>query len=194
MAERQDSTDGEPADDTYEIAPLPATFEQASSAAYRKSDAEGEAETYAVGEEVDSASFPIGATNWREAAAGVHRDSDAFSVGPELPRRRSFGRSLVIFEAARKRLEIDARRIGNVDDDRRYTLRGLFSVVTMTAVVLALGSRLPRPVFAFLMGAAALFTLFFARWMRRGSAILVLSWWTLLTIYLLVSAFAILGY
>lgn len=99
----------------------------------------------------------------------------------------------VLVPASRPPIEraSDARPIAGLDDPRRYTLRNLLLVLTSASFVLAAGIRMPRPLFAGVLGGAALVTAFAAGRLKRTGATLELAWWTLLVIYLLSSAFAL---
>jgi hypothetical protein len=65
--------------------------------------------------------------------------------------------------------------------------------VTATAVVLAVGVRLPRPVFAGLAGFATLVGMVVLTLMNSPPFALRLAWWVLLGIYLLTMGTAIWG-
>jgi hypothetical protein len=78
-------------------------------------------------------------------------------------------------------------------DPTRFTLRNLLMVITLASVILAIGVRFPRPVFAGAVGLAALVTAVSASWLNRGGAAWQLAWWTLLGIYLMACGFAMLG-
>ena len=79
------------------------------------------------------------------------------------------------------------------NDPSRFTLRNLLLVITLASVVMGIGVRFPRPVFAGAAGLAALVTAVSASWLRSGGAVLQLAWWTLLGIYLMACGFALLG-
>jgi hypothetical protein len=180
-------------DDEYSLAPLPEDFQSAQSAAYRPPVERDRTEAYEVGDEVDPGPFSVGSQSWHEAASGVRREVDEFGLAPVTPVVRPPSRASVLRDVAKKMQEAADRRIGDPDDPQRFTLRGLFAVLTMVSLVLALGIRFSRPVFAGIVGVAALFTLFVARWIRVGSAVVMLAWWTLLGVYVLVAMFAMLG-
>lgn len=183
-----------PADEEeYSLAPLPEDFASAESPAYRPPVDRDPADAYEVGDEIDSAPFPVGSQTWREAAAGVQREVDEFGLAPETPVVRPPSRAAVLLDVAKKMQEAADRRIGDPDDPQRFTLRGLFAVLTAVSIVLAFGIRFSRPAFAGIVGVAALFTLFVARWIRVGSAVVMLGWWMLLGVYVLVAIFAMLG-
>ena len=109
--------------------------------------------------------------------------------GEAAPRRRFE----VLVPASRPPIEpaSDARPIAGFDDPRRYTLHNLLLVLTSASFVLAAGIRMPRPLFAGVLGGAALVTAFAAGRLKRTGATLELAWWTLLVIYLMSSAFAL---
>lgn len=177
----------------YEVAPLPETFRDANSPAYRAEPEPITTETYALGPEVDAKSYSSGTQSWREAAAGVQRQRDEFDVLDEpLPERRpSWDKMTRMLE--RRTPAVKQVRAGAVEDPARFTLGTLFLIVTAASVALAFGSRLPRATFAGVSGAAAFFTLFAAKWVRRGSATMQMAWYVLLGIYVLASVFAALG-
>jgi hypothetical protein len=79
------------------------------------------------------------------------------------------------------------------NDLTRFTLRNLLMVITLASVILAIGVRFPRPVFAGAAGLVALVTAVSASWLSRGGAVWQLAWWTLLGIYLMACGFAMLG-
>lgn len=85
----------------------------------------------------------------------------------------------------------DLRKIAGYDDPRRFTLRNLLLVLTLASVVLAAGIRLPRSVFAGIVGMSALITAFSAGRLKKTGVTLELAWWTLLVIYLLAGGFAV---
>jgi len=177
----------------YPVAPLPATFGEAESPAYRRPSAEVVPDAYDVGPELDDAGFVRGTSNWKEAVAGVRRNVDEFGVEPTVPLQRS-----TEWYVLQRRLQREAapqveKPIGGLDDPARFTLRNFLIVITLASVVLALGRSLPRGVFAGLAGVAAFFSLLTARWLPRGGAVFMLAWWMLLGIYLLTTALAMLG-
>jgi hypothetical protein len=184
--------DSPPADD-YPVAPLPKSFGEATSPAYRRGADDLPPETYPVGPEVDDANFSIGAQTWREAAAGVQRREAELDVAGAPTTPRAVERVPVRGIVERQLAQAHDARIAAADDPARFTLRGLFLLVTLASVVFAFGRGLPRPVFAGVCGVAAFATLVAARWVRQGGAVLQAAWWTLLVIYLLASAFAAFG-
>ncbi len=179
--------------ESYEVAPLPETFRDAGSPAYRAEPEPITTETYALGPEVDAASYSSGTQSWREAAAGVQRQRDEFDVlDVPLPERRPSWENMTRMLESRTPA-VKQVRAGAVEDPARFTLGTLFLIVTAASVALAFGSRLPRATFAGVSGAAAFFTLFAAKWIRRGSATMQMAWYVLLGIYVLASVFAALG-
>lgn len=180
--------------DEYPVAPLPETFDKASSPAYRSSDKSAAPGEYDVGPEVDEANFPVGAKTWQEAAAGVHRNVDEFGVEPPL----SSGEHVIARDAVRRQAERELAatrdaKIASPEDPTRFTLTGLFVLVTVASLVFACGRWLPRGVFAGVSGLAAMLSLVMAKWFRRGGAVFHLAWWMLFGIYLLTSLLAMLG-
>jgi hypothetical protein len=79
------------------------------------------------------------------------------------------------------------------ESEHRFSLAGLFAIVTATAVVLAVGIRLPRSVFAGLTGFATLAGIVALSLMNSPSFALRLAWWVLLGIYLLAMGLAVWG-
>jgi hypothetical protein len=177
----------------YPVSPLPKSYGEATSPAYRPSESAESPETYPVGPEVDDANFAIGAKTWREAAAGVRRLADDMEVAEPPATHRSRGRVPVRRAVERQLAETHDARIATADDPARFTLRGLFLLVTLASVVFAFGSRMPRGMFAGVSGVAAFATLIAAKWLKQGGAVFQAAWWLLLVIYLLASAFAALG-
>jgi hypothetical protein len=123
-------------------------------------------------------------------AAGASARADIFDLSPApLPD---------IYRSSPYRMGGDYRgpplstpaRLG---DPARFTLRNLLLVITMASIVLAIGVRFPRPIFAGAAGVAALVTAVAASWMRGSGAAMQLAWWTLLGIYLMACGFAMAG-
>lgn len=77
------------------------------------------------------------------------------------------------------------------DEDRRFSLAGLLAVVTICCVALAIGARLPRPMFAGLLGLLTLAALALLALAEVQWALARLSWWVLLAMYLLAVAWTI---
>lgn len=182
--------------DEYRIAPLPESFDDADkSPAYRPAPHPTHDDTYGVGPEVDDAALPVGSQGWREAAAGVQRSIDEFGlIGEPTLEQRHRGQA-ALRRAIEKSQELQREvKAGAVEDPLRFSLSGLLLLVTAASVGLAFGSRLPRPIFAGISGAAALLTLLAAKWIKQGSAFLNVAWYVLLLIYLLTSVFAALGF
>jgi hypothetical protein len=79
------------------------------------------------------------------------------------------------------------------DEDRRFTLAGLFALVTFASVVLALGNYLPRSIFAGVTGLATLVGMVALSLIKGPPMVIQLAWWLLLSIYLLAIAWAVWG-
>lgn len=79
------------------------------------------------------------------------------------------------------------------DEDRRFTLTGLFALVTFASVVLALGRYLPRPIFAGVTGLATLVGMAALSLIKGPPMVIQLGWWLLLSIYLLAIGWAVWG-
>ena len=118
--------------------------------------------------------------------------STAMTLDVPLPERRPSWENMTRMLESRTPA-VKQVRAGAVEDPARFTLGTLFLIVTAASVALAFGSRLPRATFAGVSGAAAFFTLFAAKWIRRGSATMQMAWYVLLGIYVLASVFAALG-
>lgn len=180
--------------DHYRIAPLPESYNDAQSPAYHPAPHPTPKDTYELGPEVDEASFPVGAQGWRETATGVQRTVDEFGLVAEPAPEQRRNAQAALRRAIEKSQELNREvKAGAVEDPVRFSLSGLFLLVTMASVGLAFGSRLPRPIFAGISGGAAFVTLLAAKWMNRGSAVLNVAWYVLLLIYILTSVFAALG-
>ncbi len=77
-------------------------------------------------------------------------------------------------------------------EERRFSLLGLFALVTFASVVLALGRYLPPQIFAGVTGAATLASMIALSLLRGPPLVIQLAWWTLLAIYLGAIAWAVL--
>ncbi|HXT56979.1 MAG TPA: hypothetical protein VN699_00010 [Pirellulales bacterium] len=84
-------------------------------------------------------------------------------------------------------------RHDQTDEDRRFTLAGLFALVTFASVVLALGNYLPRSIFAGVTGLATLVGMVALSLIKGPPMVIQLAWWLLLSIYLLAIAWAVWG-
>ena len=82
---------------------------------------------------------------------------------------------------------------GRDPESQRFSLWGLLGVVTAAAIVLAIGSYFPKPIFAGVVGVATLITMVALSVMKNPPAVLQVAWWTLLLIYLMAIGSAILG-
>ncbi|HEV7226730.1 MAG TPA: hypothetical protein VGN42_28740 [Pirellulales bacterium] len=80
-----------------------------------------------------------------------------------------------------------------VDEDRRFTLAGLFALMTFASVVLALGNYLSRSIFAGVTGLATLVGMVALSLIKGPPMVIQLAWWLLLSIYLLAIAWAVWG-
>lgn len=77
-------------------------------------------------------------------------------------------------------------------EERRFSLLGLFALITFASVVLALGRYLPPQIFAGVTGAATLASMIFLSLLRAPPLVIQLAWWMLLAIYLGAIAWAVL--
>jgi hypothetical protein len=181
--------------DEYRVAPLPQSYDDPEkSPAYHPVPHPTPRDTYSLGPEVDAGAYSVGSESWREAAAGVQRPTDEFGlVGEPTVEQRRRGQA-ALRRAIEKNEELKREvTAGAVEDPVRFSLSGLFLLITAASVALAFGSRLPRPMFAGISGGAALLTLLTAKWIKHGSAFLNVAWYVLLLIYILTSVFAALG-
>lgn len=76
-------------------------------------------------------------------------------------------------------------------EDSHFSLTGLMGLVTLAAVIMAVGIRLPRPVFAGAMGFLTLLTAIVISLADIKSLLLHFAWWLLLAIYLAAIGLAI---
>lgn len=79
------------------------------------------------------------------------------------------------------------------EDDRRFTLTGLFALVTFASVVFALGSYLPPAIFAGVTGLATLVGMVLLSLLNGPPMVIQLGWWMLLAIYLAAIGWAVWG-
>ena len=71
------------------------------------------------------------------------------------------------------------------ENEQRFSLTGLFAVVTFASIVLGLGSYLPPAIFAGAAGAATLAGMFALSLLRAPPLVMQLGWWLLLALYLM---------
>jgi len=79
------------------------------------------------------------------------------------------------------------------EDERRFTLTGLFALVTFASVVFALGSYLPPAIFAGVTGLATLVGMVLLSLLNGPPTVIQLGWWMLLAIYLAAIGWAVWG-
>lgn len=79
------------------------------------------------------------------------------------------------------------------DDQRHFSLWGLLALMTMAAVVLGLGSQLPKPVFAGLLGLATLSFMALLSLIREPPVLWQVGWWMMLVLYLIAIGAAVYG-
>lgn len=77
------------------------------------------------------------------------------------------------------------------DDERRFTLTGLFALMTFASVVFALGSYLPPAIFAGVTGLATLVGMVVLSLLNGPPMVIQLGWWLLLAIYLAAIGWAV---
>lgn len=78
-------------------------------------------------------------------------------------------------------------------ESQRFSLWGLFGLMTFAAIILGIGAYLPKAVFAGVLGVATLVAMVVLSLLRLPAAILQVGWWMLLVIYLIAIASAISG-
>lgn len=71
------------------------------------------------------------------------------------------------------------------DDQRQFSLRSLLALLTISAAVMALSTRLSPPIFAAIMGVAALLAHWLLAAFRSGRLVLQLAAWLVLAGYLI---------
>lgn len=118
------------------------------------------------------------------------REPQAFSLEPPKrppapPARIPPAFSATDLEAIREALE--QVRAG---DERRFTLAGLFALVTFASVVFALASYLPPAIFAGVTGLATLIGMVILSFLNGPPLVIQVAWWMLLAIYLAAIAWA----
>jgi hypothetical protein len=101
--------------------------------------------------------------------------------------RESWPQSAVLAEAAVR--EAFAER----EEQRQFTLRDLFLLVTFCAMLSVPLSRLPREMFAGLIGGMTVLLMFVESFCERRHAFLRYGWWALLATYLSACAMAVAG-
>ena len=79
------------------------------------------------------------------------------------------------------------------EDERRFTLAGLFALVTFASVVFALASYLPPAIFAGVTGLATLVGMVLLSLLNGPPLASQLGWWMLLAIYLAAIGWAVWG-
>jgi hypothetical protein len=80
---------------------------------------------------------------------------------------------------------------GQDPESRRFSMWGLLGIVTAASLVLAVGSYLPKPVFAGGVGIATLLSMVALSAMKNPPAVLQVAWWVLLLIYVMAIGSAI---
>lgn len=77
------------------------------------------------------------------------------------------------------------------DDERRFTLTGLFALMTFASVVFALSNYLPPAIFAGVTGLATLVGMVVLSLVNGPPMVIQLGWWMLLAIYLAAIGWAV---
>jgi hypothetical protein len=80
---------------------------------------------------------------------------------------------------------IRATVTGEDPELRRFSMWELLAIVTGASLVLAVGTYVPKPVFAGAVGMATLISMVALSAMKHPSAALQIGWWILLLIYLM---------
>lgn len=120
----------------------------------------------------------------------THREPESFALqsADELHTPRPEIRSEADWAAIRAAFEPIRS-----DDDRRFTLTGLFALMTFASVVFALGSYLPPAIFAGVTGLATLVGMVVLSLLNGPPMVIQLGWWMLLAIYLAAIGWAVWG-
>lgn len=105
-----------------------------------------------------------------------------YRLAPESPRPDALPLSATPEELNAIRAVLLPERAEN---EQRFSLTGLFVVVTFASIVLGLGSYLPPAVFAGAAGAATLAGMFVLSLLRAPPLVVQLGWWLLLAVYLM---------
>lgn len=133
-------------------------------------------------------------TDPNDELAASNEEPYRLAAGNPEPRLQDEGGVPVQESEARRRLsgtpeEVRAIRQlllpGKAEEEQRFSLAGLFALVTLASIVLAMGSYLPPAIFAGAAGAATLVGMFVLSLLRTPPLVVQLGWWLLLAIYLL---------
>lgn len=81
--------------------------------------------------------------------------------------------------------------VGQDPELRRFSMWDLLCVVTVASLVLAVGTYLPKPIFAGALGMTTLISMVALSAMKHPPAVLQIGWWILLLIYLMAIGSAI---
>ena len=87
----------------------------------------------------------------------------------------------------------DNRATVPLDDQRHFSLWGLLALMTVAAVVLGLGSQLPKPIFAGVLGLATLSFMALLSLIREPPVLWQVGWWMMLVLYLIAIGAAVFG-
>lgn len=131
--------------------------------------------------------------NSASSAARQERKHVAPDAGGERAGETGGDQTAAPFSAADLDLIRSALKPEPADEDRRFTLIGLFGLVTFASVVLALGKYLPKPIFAGVTGLATLVGMVALSLIKGPPMVIQLGWWLLLSIYLLAIGWAVWG-
>jgi hypothetical protein len=78
-------------------------------------------------------------------------------------------------------------------EQKQFTLRDMFALVTFCAVLSLPLSHLPRPVFAGLIGGVTVMLMIVQTFFESRHALIRYGWWALLGVYLMACAMAVAG-
>ncbi|HUY91496.1 MAG TPA: hypothetical protein VMV10_22340 [Pirellulales bacterium] len=111
-------------------------------------------------------------------------ESESLAVAPaEEPVLRRLKKER-LYSAAKLAMR-NALEANRLDDDRRFTLTGMFALVTFAAVVFALGRLLPLGLFVGVTGLATVIGMAALMLFKGPPMVAQIAWWLLLAIYYL---------
>ena len=123
-----------------------------------------------------------------DSPESTYGEPESFSVKPANGSRTP--RAEIRSEAELKAIRAALQPIRS-DDERRFTLTGLFALTTFASVVFALGSYLPPALFAGVTGLATLIGMVVLSLINGPPMVIQLGWWMLLAIYLAAIGWAV---
>ena len=113
-------------------------------------------------------------------------ESDGFQLEPADDRKTWPPSALLAEAAVREAFAGPAER-------RQFTLRDMFALVTFCALLSWPLSRLPRPVFAGVIGGVTVILMIVQTFFEPRHALMRYGWWALLGVYLMACALAVAG-